>query len=292
MPVENPLEIASRVFVTARSARFWEYFADRRVWPETLDRYEVGWSPLWPALSRPRSRLGGFLEAGLVEEDGATAYPGRATFPYRREDGVCSNILMRLLDDDESGERYRALPKRQVSWPPFNIETPVLYGHPQDRHGTEIALVEGPVDVFRCHQVGIPALGLCGNYINPDLFVWLLSRYPRVTLMLDWEDSGLRQMFELSLLYLRVAETLGVGELYVASGSRAEWGRDPGDVAEPRLAEVFGRRQLCRDFVESWRRKGVDPDDQRQLYLVQKMIGKYRKWKPPLTPASTGTPVS
>jgi len=276
--VINSMAYAADVFASCRGQKVNTYFEQERagIHSSTLEAFHIGYNPPWPALAQPVNRLRGLLVIGLVESDGLSPYRDHAVFPHRTADGTTTNLIFRSIDP-ESKRRYRVLPPREsLAQPPGRIEAPILYGLPGTHYQDEVAIVEGPIDVLRCYQAGIHALALCGNYLSAEDFLALLCRTRCTTLMLDWDGEGSKQMFHLCLLYQRLAQTEPVGALYVTQGPP---GQDPGGMRDGDLRNVYRERVSCDAFIDKWRDLGTDPEDPRQAFLLQRMIGRYRKWK-------------
>jgi len=104
----------------------------------------------------------------------------------------------------------------------------MLIGYHLVKPGTELWIVEGPMDVIGCYQAGLPSLGLIGKSMS-DAQVNLIAKLQpaAVHLMLDpeAERDALKVLDSSGLPYLVSVDTVKLT------------GGDPGDLPSESLAE-------------------------------------------------------
>ena len=104
-------------------------------------------------------------------------------------------LPVRTAEGKLSAWAYRATDK-SASWQPRYLYTPEFdlssnwFGLHRCRAGTDICIVEGPMDAMWLWQCGYPALALMGsNHKNPKKFR-MLERFRSVTIFPDYDAGG------------------------------------------------------------------------------------------------------
>lgn len=96
--------------------------------------------------------------------------------------------------------------------------------------GGTVALVEGPWEVMRLHQLGLPSVALLGTHLS-DAQQAMLSRVGRILLLMDADPAG-------ALASRRIASDLaGLGP--VVNEIRLPDGLDPDDLSDEDLRAVL-----------------------------------------------------
>lgn len=167
------------------------FLAARRIHPATAQRFEVGaWSG-WGMLQ-------GCVAVRLHDVEGRPlGYAGRRLQPDRRGKWVFP----------------RRLPKSSL-----------LYGWHRAAAHDPLVVVEGPWEVLRLHQLGLPAVALLGTHFSRNQ-VELLARR-RCLLLLDGDDAG-----RAAARRLARALTAPIVDLPIA--------RDPADLPDQELVSLL-----------------------------------------------------
>ena len=235
-----------------RAAR--AYLAQRRLQPNTIDAFGLGWAPRSGAGLLAQARRSGidpgaWEATGLLRkgEDGSlfSFFRGRLVIPIRDVKGRTVGFGARRITDDEgSGPKYVNTPET-----PYFHKGRLIYGLdralPEVRRGGRLILVEGYTDVMSAHQAGIGTVCAVLGTATTEEHAALVRRSGarRVDLVFDGDRAGRQAAWKAlhGLLPLEV-------ELSVAT---LPGGADPADVlsqggAQPFLAQV----ELARDWFE------------------------------------------
>ena len=131
-------------------------------------------------ISPPTARLFG---VGMYHGNGFLA--GRCVIPIRDEKSQLIAYAGRAVNGEEPKYRFPAgFKKSQVL---FNLDRAVQTGV------CDVIVVEGFFDALKVHQAGHPAVvALMGASFSQRQSELLLSRFDRVTLMLDGDETGRR----------------------------------------------------------------------------------------------------
>jgi len=134
------------------------YLAERRISPETAERFEVGF----------------FAGRGYMQ--------GRIVIPIHDEDGRLVAYAGRSLGPTEP--RYRFPPRFRKSLVLFNLHRAAL-------HGKQAVVVEGFFDCLTVHQAGLPCVvALMGCSLSERQEHLLLEHFQEVVLLLDGDKPG------------------------------------------------------------------------------------------------------
>lgn len=251
------LEEASRFYHAAlksgadgESAR--RVLADRKVRPETVDEFRLGYVPprngfLDGAIKRgvPIERL---LSVGLAVRSAGGRYHDplgdRLCFPILDPYGRVVGFGGRVMGD-ATGPKYLNSPET-----PLYTKSKQLYGLFQGktwlRDRGQALLVEGYMDVVGCHQAGLKgAVAPLGTAFTREQ-AQLLKRYVKEAILLyDPDDAGVKASW-------RTAQILLAEDLFVRVATVPD-GLDPDDYAAQKgagaLASVVDRAQ---DVVDFW----------------------------------------
>ena len=218
-----------------------DYLAARRLAPETLERFGLGYAPeSWDWLLRQASAAG--IATPVLEKTGLAVartdrsghydrFRGRVIFPIRDPLGRCVAFGGRVLPggrDDTA--KYVNSPET-----PLFSKSSTLYGLDSAREAIassrRAVVVEGYTDCLAARQAGCPdVVAVLGTALG-ERHAKLLRRYAdRVVLVLDGDDAGRRRANE--ILGVLLAEPI---DLRIA---RLPAGVDPCDfiLAEGRAA--------------------------------------------------------
>ena len=112
-----------------------------------------------------------------------------------------------------------------------------LFGLQQLR-SRRFALVESPLDVVRLASVGVPAVSSYGAYVSRVQLGLIIERAERLVLALDNDAAGMEQTAK---IYPRLARQLPTKR--VAYPPKI---KDPGDMSDEEVVDVFGEIQRVR----------------------------------------------
>lgn len=255
-----------------------KYLEGRRLLPETIKKYVLGYAPeSWEWLTQRASKAG--WPAELLVKVGLSApresdnsyydrFRDRVIFPIRdvrsRTVGLGGRILPSSSSSANAPKYYNS------SDTPLFTKSEHLYGLDQARGAGEaagyLAVVEGYTDVLMAHQAGVmPVVATLGTALNVRHIQQLRRFVPRVVLVFDADAGGERgvdqalQLFvsqEVELAIAALPPGLDPCDLLVQQGPEAFKQVLDGavDALEFKLARVF---QTHPDTIEG-RRQAVE----------------------------------
>ncbi|NND88079.1 MAG: DNA primase, partial [Flavobacteriaceae bacterium] len=176
------------------------YFKERGFTPETIETFELGYSPdVWDAFTSEAIKKGyqlKFLEkTGLTivkEEKQFDRFRGRVMFPIRSMSGRTLGFGGRILTSTKKAAKYLNSPESDIYH-----KSKVLYGifHAKQSIAKEdnCYLVEGYTDVIQLHQRGIKnVVSSSGTALTSDQ-IRLINRLTKnITVLFDGDAAGLR----------------------------------------------------------------------------------------------------
>lgn len=235
------------------------HLAKRKIRPETVERFQLGYAPrtggFLDGALRKGVKIEDLLKAGLaVRSDRTGRYhdpmQGRLTFPIFDAYGQAVGFGGRVLEDAAS-DAAAAGPKYLNS-----PETPVytkgrhLYGLHQGRAALrerkQVVVVEGYMDVVGCHQAGTDhAVAPLGTAFTAEQ-ARLLKRYAEEAILLfDPDEAGRRASW-------RSAEVLLQADIFVKVAT-VPGGKDPDElVLEKGPAALETVIREAQDLVDFW----------------------------------------
>jgi DNA primase len=179
-----------------------EYITRRGFGLETLDAFQIGYSPdAWDALIRKAGEAGvdpeALFRAGLAvpRKEGGGYYDrfrGRLMFPIHTVSGRVVGFGGRVLDSAENVPKYI-----NTSETPIYQKSHILFGLYQSKSGirreNRALLVEGYTDMMRLHQSGFDCAVASSGTALTEGQVRLLSQITRnVVLVFDGDSAGFR----------------------------------------------------------------------------------------------------
>lgn len=176
------------------------YFKERGFTQETIDRFQLGYSPdSWDAFTSHALKNGYQLE--FLEKTGLTIvkedkkfdrFKGRVLFPILSISGRVLGFGGRVLSNDKKAAKYLNSPESDIYH-----KSKVLYGifHAKQSIAKEdnCYLVEGYTDVLQFHQRGIKnVVSSSGTALTPEQ-IRLVNRLTKnITVLFDGDAAGLR----------------------------------------------------------------------------------------------------
>lgn len=177
------------------------YFRERGYRQETIQKFELGYSPqAWTSLV-DAALAEGFSreylsEVGLaIERDDKSLYDrfrGRVIFPIHNLTGRVIGFGGRTLKTDKNAPKYVNSPESEIYH-----KSNVLYGlHLAKRSISErdvCYLVEGYADVLSCHQAGVENVVSSSGTSLTTGQINLISRYTKnVVILYDGDEAGIK----------------------------------------------------------------------------------------------------
>lgn len=177
------------------------YFKERGFTPETIRKFELGYSPdQWEAFSGQAVK-GGYKEEYLVESglsvkrDNGTLYDryrGRVMFPIHSFTGRVIAFGGRTLKSDKSVPKYVNSPESEI-YHKSNVLYGLYFAKKSIRDEDNCYLVEGYADVISVHQAGIEnVVASSGTSLTVEQ-IRLIGRLTRnITILYDGDAAGIK----------------------------------------------------------------------------------------------------
>ena len=178
-----------------------DYIAARKISPDMLERFGLGWSlPEWQGLADELARAGfkaeDAVQGGLLTvsaEKGGRPYDrfrGRLMFPIKSLAGQTVAFGGRIVVPDDNAAKYINSPES-----PIYHKSEHLYGLYQARRAISqaksVLLTEGYLDVLTLHQYGFEnACGVLGTALTPEQVGRLSNLCSKVELIFDGDAPG------------------------------------------------------------------------------------------------------
>ncbi len=176
------------------------YFKERGFTQETIEKFDLGFSPQkWDAFTTEALKKGykaEFLEkTGLSifkEEKQFDRFRGRVIFPIHSMSGRALGFGGRILENQKKAAKYLNSPESEIYH-----KSKVLYGIYYAKQAIakedNCYLVEGYTDVIQMHQAGIEnVVASSGTALTPEQ-IRLINRLTKnITLLFDGDEAGSR----------------------------------------------------------------------------------------------------
>ena len=178
------------------------YFKERGFTKETIDKFQLGYSPdSWDAFTKEALgkayKLDYLEKTGLTivkQEDGKTfdRFKGRVMFPIQSMSGRVLGFGGRILTNDKKAAKYLNSPESEIYH-----KSKVLYGIFQAKQAIAkldtCYLVEGYTDVIQFNQSGIEnVVASSGTALTPDQIRLVNRLTNNITVLFDGDAAGLR----------------------------------------------------------------------------------------------------
>lgn len=180
------------------------YFTERGFLPETINTFQLGYSPKeWRAFADHATQKGYSKE--LLDKSGLVIYKEdnqyfdrfreRVIFPIQSFSGRTLGFGARILKDNTKAAKYLNSPENEIYH-----KSKILYGVYQAKQAilqqNECLLVEGYTDVISLHQAGIKnVVASSGTALTPDQIRLIKRLTPNVTLLYDGDTAGIKASF-------------------------------------------------------------------------------------------------
>ncbi len=180
------------------------YFKERGFTPKTIEKFELGYSPIQKnAFTNTAEKKGygkNILEASGLSiykenENGIDRFRERVMFPIHSFSGRVLGFGGRILRNDVKAAKYLNSPESEIYH-----KSKILYGIFQSKQAilkeNECLLVEGYTDVISLHQAGIEnVVASSGTALTPDQIRLIKRLTPNVTILYDGDSAGIKASF-------------------------------------------------------------------------------------------------
>jgi len=176
------------------------YFKERGFTEETIEKFQLGYSPdVWDVFTSEAIRKGYKLEflekTGLTivkEEKQFDRFKGRVMFPIHSLSGRVLGFGGRILTNEKKAAKYLNSPESEIYH-----KSKVLYGIYYAKQAIakedNCYLVEGYTDVIQLHQLGIEnVVSSSGTALTPEQIRLINRLTPNITVLFDGDAAGQR----------------------------------------------------------------------------------------------------
>ena len=176
------------------------YFKERGFTEETIEKFQLGYSPdVWDAFTSEAIRKGYKLEflekTGLTivkEEKQFDRFKGRVMFPIHSLSGRVLGFGGRILTNEKKAAKYLNSPESEIYH-----KSKVLYGIYYAKQAIakedNCYLVEGYTDVIQLHQLGVEnVVSSSGTALTPEQIRLINRLTPNITVLFDGDAAGQR----------------------------------------------------------------------------------------------------
>lgn len=180
------------------------YFKERGFTDETIEKFELGYSPATRNAFTETAEKKGFGK-NILEASGLSIYKDsdfgidrfreRVIFPIHSFSGRVLGFGGRILRSDVKAAKYLNSPESEIYH-----KSKILYGIYQSKQAilkeNECLLVEGYTDVVSLHQAGIEnVIASSGTALTPDQIRLIKRLTPNVTILYDGDAAGIKASF-------------------------------------------------------------------------------------------------
>ncbi len=228
------------------------YFKERGFTKQTIDKFELGYSPAQRNAFTEAAEKKGYsksiLEASGLSiykesEQGMDRFRERVIFPIHSFSGRVLGFGGRILRSDVKAAKYLNSPETEIYH-----KSKILYGIFQSKQAilkqNECLLVEGYTDVISLHQSGIEnVVASSGTALTPDQIRLIKRLTPNVTILYDGDPAGIKASFRGIDLILE--QELNVRVLLFPEGE------DPDSFAQKNSSEEIQKyiEENATDFI-------------------------------------------
>ncbi|WP_304156143.1 DNA primase [Mesonia mobilis] len=176
------------------------YFKERGFTNETIEKFDLGYSPdVWDAFTEEALKQGYQLE--FLEKTGLTIvkeqkkfdrFKGRVMFPIHSMSGRTLGFGGRILTNEKKAAKYLNSPESDI-YHKSKVLYGIYYAKQSIAKEDNCYLVEGYTDVIQMHQAGIEnVVASSGTALTPEQ-IRLINRLTKnITVLFDGDAAGLR----------------------------------------------------------------------------------------------------
>lgn len=176
------------------------YFKERSFTKETIEKFELGYSPdVWDAFTSEAIKQGYKLEflekTGLSiikEEKQFDRFKGRVMFPIHSMSGRTLGFGGRILTNDKKAAKYLNSPESDI-YHKSKVLYGIYYAKQSIAKEDNCYLVEGYTDVIQMHQAGIENVVSSSGTALTSEQIRLINRLTQnITVLFDGDAAGIR----------------------------------------------------------------------------------------------------
>jgi len=178
----------------------WSYFRERGFTDETIQKFQLGYSPeqrdaFTQAAVEKQFNKELLQKAGLISnryDQWLDNYRGRVIFPIHNHSGKVLGFGARILKSSEKASKYINTPENEIY-----LKSRILYGSYFARQAMDKAdeclLVEGYTDVISMHQAGLEnTVASGGTALTPDQLRLIRKYTDNLTILYDGDAAGIK----------------------------------------------------------------------------------------------------
>lgn len=260
-----------------------KYLKDRGLEEETIDLFELGWTP-----NEPETLTLNFLKSGYRPEDLIQAglsfrndrgkmldrFRGRIMFPVHNHFGKVVGFTGRIFPEFDNGEIAKYVNSPET---PIFFKSKILYGFFESRNfireKNEAFLVEGQMDFLMSWQAGIKnTIAASGTALTPDHLKVLRRLTDRLILSFDSDEAG-KEAAE------RAIDLAEMDDFEVRVAVFEEF-KDPAEAAQQdpqNLIKAIGKAKAATEFYfDKYLPKNFSRRSREDLKNLRIVLGKIK----------------
>ena len=179
------------------------YFEERGFTPETIEKFQLGYSPdEWTAFTDEAQNAG--YDIKYLEKSGLTIvkenkkfdrFKGRVMFPIHNLSGRVLGFGGRILTNDKKAAKYINSPESEI-YDKSNVLYGIYFAKKSITQEDNCFLVEGYTDVISLSQAGVENVVASSGTSLTEGQIRLISRYTKnITILYDGDIAGIKASF-------------------------------------------------------------------------------------------------
>ena len=179
------------------------YFEERGFTPETIEKFQLGYSPdEWTAFTDEAQNAG--YDIKYLEKSGLTIvkenkkfdrFKGRVMFPIHNLSGRVLGFGGRILTNDKKAAKYINSPESEI-YNKSNVLYGIYFAKKSITQEDNCFLVEGYTDVISLSQTGVENVVASSGTSLTEGQIRLISRYTKnITILYDGDIAGIKASF-------------------------------------------------------------------------------------------------
>jgi len=179
------------------------YFEERGFTPETIEKFQLGYSPdEWTSFTDEAQNAG--YDIKYLEKSGLTIvkenkkfdrFKGRVMFPIHNLSGRVLGFGGRILTNDKKAAKYINSPESEI-YDKSNVLYGIYFAKKSITQEDNCFLVEGYTDVISLSQAGVENVVASSGTSLTEGQIRLISRYTKnITILYDGDIAGIKASF-------------------------------------------------------------------------------------------------
>lgn len=180
-------------YITQLNNDYYNYLINRNIDPTMISKFQLGYANENTVVNYlyglfPHNIL---QEAGIITQNGLDRFRNRIIIPIKNRQNNVIGFSGRTMNDDIK-PKYLNSAESDIFKKSLHLFGEQFLNEITKDH---IILVEGYMDVIKMHQYGFTnTLGMMGTSLNRGHFLSLFQKKPKIIIMFDGDDAGIRAL--------------------------------------------------------------------------------------------------